>query len=131
MSPVLYVGLDSQGGQETFSCQPQAPPTQFNKMNINIECIISGDLPFIFSSLCLVNNFTCFSNASLIQHFYVSCEFHFVIAKPRRSFWFTEHSVVHVCCIDVKMSRGSLENTLYMYIIYFGDVAEVWFHGGF
>ena len=82
-------------------------------------------------SLGTVNNFTYFLNASLIQHFYVSCEFHCVIAKPSRSFWFTEHSVVPVCCIDVKMSQGSLENTLYMYIIYFGDIAHVWFHGGF
>ena len=74
-------------------------------------------------SLRTVNNFTYFLNASLIQHFYVSCEFHCAIAKPCRSFWFTEHSVVHVCCIDATRSQGSLENTLYMYIIYFGDVA--------
>lgn len=69
-------------------------------------------------SLRTVNNFTYFLNASLLQHFYVHCEFHCAIAKPSRSFWFTEHSAVHVCCIDVKRSQGSLQNTLYMYIIY-------------
>lgn len=86
---------------------------------------------FTLYSVRKVNNFTYVLNASLIQHFYVSCEFHYAIAKPSRSFWFTEHSVVHVFYIDVKRSQGSLENTLYMYIKYFGDVAQVWFHGGF
>lgn len=69
-------------------------------------------------SLRTVNNFTYFLNVSLLQHFYVRCEFHCAIAKPSRSFWFTEHSAVHVCCIDVKRSQGSLQNTLYMYLIY-------------
>ena len=83
-------------------------------MNISLECIISCDLPLIFSQNS--QQFYLFFNASLLQHFYVRCEFHCAIAKPSRSFWFTEHSVVHVCCIDVKRSQGSLQNTLYMYI---------------